>query len=434
MPLTDEQKATMQERIREAAGPMVAEAVDERFKKMEEARKAAGTTNGNGNGTSIAAGPELPENVGKALAAMMAMGKPKADDPRGLNFARFVGCLAAARNDPEKALSLGKKRYGEDSPVVLSMAKALSSQDAESGGFLVPDEISAELIELLRPASAFRQLNPRLLNMATGTLRIPKVTGGAIGGYIGENQNAPKSQQTVGQIVATAKKLAVLTPVSNDLIRRASISAETFVRDDLVAALAQLSDLAFIRGDGSGGQPKGLKSWAAAANQLLSGTSTPASVTLDLVDTDLGRCVQQLLDADVAIRNPGWLIEPRTWRFLFVLRDGNGNAVYRDELRGGTLWGFPFAMSTQIPRNLDFSGDTDNDETEIYFADYADVIIAEQEGMMVDASDTAAYHDGSNIIAAFSQDQTVIRAITEHDLIVRHEESVVVLNNVVYGA
>jgi HK97 family phage major capsid protein len=431
MPLTDEQKATMQERIREAAGPMVAEAVDERFKKMEEARKAAAEGS---NGGAPSKGGELAMDPNLALAQLLKMGHPKAEDPRGLNFARFVGCLAAARNDPEKALSLGKKRYGDDSTVVASMAKALSAQDAESGGFLVPDEISAELIELLRPASAFRQLNPRLLNMTTGTLRIPKVTGGAIGGYIGENQNLPKSQQTVGQIVATAKKLAVLTPVSNDLIRRASISAETFVRDDLVAALAQLSDLAFIRADGSGGQPKGLKSWAAAANQLLSGTSTPGSVTLDLVDTDLGRCVQQLLDADVAIRNPGWLIEPRTWRFLFVLRDGNGNAVYRDELRGGTLWGFPFAMSTQIPRNLDFSGDTDNDETEIYFSDFADVIIAEQEGMMVDASDTAAYHDGTNIIASFSQDQTVIRAITEHDLIVRHEESVVVLNNVVYGA
>lgn len=421
--LTQEQKDTLSARIREAAGPMVKEAVEAQIAKLEEGRE---------NGTK---GTKMfPEDVGQALAAMLKMGKPKAADPRGLNFARFVGCLAAAKNDPEKAQSLAKKRYGEDSAVVLAMGKALGAQDAESGGFLVPDEISSELIELLRPASAFRQLNPRILQTSTGTLRIPKVTGGAIGGYIGEHQNIPKSEQVVGQVVATAKKLAVLTPVGNDLIRRASISAETFVRDDLVASLAELSDLAFIRADGSGGQPKGLKSWAAAGNQLNSGTSIPASVTLDLVDTDLGSCVQQLLDANVAIRNPGWLIEPRTWRFLFTLRDGNGNAVYRDELRAGTLWGFPFAMSTQIPRNLDASGDADNDETEIYFADYADVIIAEQEGMMVDASDTAAYHDGTNVIAAFSQDQTVIRAIAEHDLIVRHEESVVVLNNVVYGA
>lgn len=62
----------------------------------------------------------------------------------------------------------------------------------------------------------------------------------------------------------------------------------------------------------------------------------------------------------------------------------------------------------------------------------ADVVIAENEMIEIDVSREAAYHDGNEVVAAFSQDQTVIRAIARHDLVVRHDYSVAVKTGVAY--
>ena len=446
MALTAERKKELEDLIAGIAGPVVKDLVAAQFAKLPEKPP---------QGTEVVAAPPLVPVVeappAEVTVVQRTINNLRADgvsvpyfveeankrmshrDPRGMDVARMIGCFLAAKGDVEKAQKIAERRYGTESRVTEGFTKALAATDADAGGFIVRDEMAAEIIELLRPASVVRQLGPRFAPLDSGTLRLPKMTGGASGGYIGENQNIPVDQQVFGQVVATARKLAVLTPISNDLIRRASASAETLVRDDLRDSLATRSDLAFIRGTGVGGEPKGLKNWTAPANVLASGTSTPASVSLGLVTEDIGRMLQALADANVSLRNPGWIIEPRTWRFLITIRDGNGNLVFRDEMSAGTLFGIPYGMTTQIPRNLDASSDGDNDETEIYLWDFADVIIAEATQLMIDVSDVAAYHDGTNVVAAFSQDQTVIRAILEHDLVVRHEESGVLLENVVYG-
>jgi len=97
-------------------------------------------------------------------------------------------------------------------------------------------------------------------------------------------------------------------------------------------------------------------------------------------------------------------------------------------MNNGTLFGFPFRVSTQVPRNLGAGSNT-----EIYFADYADVVLGETTQILLDVSSTAAYQSGASVKAAFSLDQTLIRAIVEVDLQVRHEESVVLVETVRWG-
>jgi hypothetical protein len=65
----------------------------------------------------------------------------------------------------------------------------------------------------------------------------------------------------------------------------------------------------------------------------------------------------------------------------------------------------------------------------VYFADFADVVIGEATTLLVDASTEAGYYDGSSQQSAFTLDQTVIRAIQEHDMAVRHAESVAVIKD-----
>jgi HK97 family phage major capsid protein len=189
--------------------------------------------------------------------------------------------------------------------------------------------------------------------------------------------------------------------------------------------MAIAEDAAFIRSDGTGNAPRGLRYWAPSGNIL----SANATINLQNIDRDLGIAILALLNSNVMLDNPGWLFSPRTWNFLATLRDGNGNKAF-PEMERGLLRGFPYSTSTQIPSNLGAG----TNESEVYFANFADVVIAEDPRFELEASSVAAYHDGSAVQAAFSLDQTVVRVIANHDMIVRHSEAISVLTGVKWGA
>jgi len=339
--------------------------------------------------------------------------------PKGQTCARIIRALAAGKGDPQRAAAWAEKQWKDS-----NVAKALAAGDATAGGFLVPEALASEIIELLRPQSVVRRMNPVTIPMDTGTLRLPTISGGAAAAYVGENVNITKTEPTFGQVVLTFKKLAALVPISNDLLRMPTVGADNIVRDDLVAAMAQRQDLAFIRDDGTADTPKGLRFWAPAANLL----NVNATVNLSNVTGDLAALVLQLRNNDVRMLRPGWLWAPRTEMFLATIRDGNGNYAFRDEMvQRGTFWGWPFGSTTQIPINLAV---TDTLESEIYLVDFADAVIGDFTSLVLDASGEAAYHDGTNVVAAFSLDQTVVRAIAQHDFVMRHSPSVAVLIDV----
>lgn len=346
----------------------------------------------------------------------------KATEP-GMLAAAFVKstaavALAAKQGRIISAVDFAAKAYGKDSPVV----KALSATSFTEGGAIVPEEVAADIIPLLRPASVIYSLNPTIQPMPTGVYQMPKVSGGAAAEYIGENTNAPKTQPSFGGVRLSAKKLAALVPVSNDWLRRSSATGDSTMRDDLVGAVGQRGDLAFIRGAGSEYSPKGLRYQVHASNII------PANATVNLanVTTDLGKLVLALANANIRFLRPGWVMAPRTWNYLMTVRDGNGNYAFRDELMQGRLWGWPYKWTTQVPVNLG-SG---TDESELYLADFADVVVGETERLEITTSSEAAYNDGSNVQAAFSLDQTVVRAIVEHDLGIRQDYCIAVLTAV----
>ena len=336
----------------------------------------------------------------------------------GEKLGAIVRCIAAGKGDVERAARIAGKFYGDDHAVT----KALAAGDGTAGGFLISGEMATDVIELLRPAAVIRRLNPLVVPMTRGSLTMPKLTGGATSTYAGENVDATKSEQTFGQLKLTYKKLITLVPVSNDLLRFSDFNADMIVRDDMIASMAQREDLAFIRGDGLLDTPKGLLNWVPAGNTF----AANGTVNLDNVTADLGTAVLNLEENNVRMIRPAWLMSPTTKQYLMTVRDGNGNYAFRDEMMRGTLWGFPFAYTTQIPANLGVG----TNESEVYLVDMADAVIGEAADIMLDVSTDAAYVEGGATISAFSRDQTVVRAISEHDFGMRHDASVSIITAV----
>lgn len=351
-------------------------------------------------------------------------GEPTPRTGKGYRAARFAMGMIIARTEGKAVAAAEIERQFGDKEV----AKALNTTGVATGGALIPQAFSNEIIELLRAETVIRQCEPTIYQMPGGNLTIPRLQAGATAGYQGELDDISASQETFDDLQLNAKKLTALVPVSNDLIRRAPANIEAIVRDDLVQTLARREDLAFLLGDGSGTSPIGLLNLCAAMNKLtVLAFSAPDNATI------LTAVVGVLLSMRLSLKNnfsrmirPRWISDPTFEAFLMGLRDQVGNFVYKDEMmQRGTLDGIPYKTTQQLPNNIATA--SGNNGSYLFLADFADVILAETLEMRIDASDVASYRDsGGNTVSTFTRDQTAFRVIEEHDFNLRHQGSVAV--------
>ena len=370
---------------------------------------------------------------------------------KGLVLGGVARMLGAGRGSTRDASDTASKLYGEQHPVT----KALVAGIGGSGGFIVPPEYINEIIEILRPMASVRAANPRTMPMPHGTMTLPAQTGAATASYSGEVSSITTSQQTLGQIVASYKKLTALVPVSNDLMRYADPAADAFVRDDLAKVIALREDLAFLVGDGTANTPRGFLSfanayalqqggaagvWSSSGNSVYASggnfiTSTE-SYTQATVANELAGMVNRLDTANVPDMRRMWFMHPRTYNYLFNLLNSLGLYVYRDELSKGTLLGYPLAKrSTQIPININ---DTTSANTVgasfIMLVEMTDAMILDSMTMELFVSREGSYTNSAGAqVNVVQVDETLIRAICEHDFQMRHPASVAIDQGVLWA-
>jgi HK97 family phage major capsid protein len=367
------------------------------------------------------------------VAAQVRAGNHETDP--SLIIGGMARMIAAGKGGVLESRAFSIDVLGERHPVTLALhgaagaKRALSASIGPSGGFLVPPDYVAELIEVLRPMTVVRASFPRVIPMPRGTMQMPRQNQAATASYGGESTAIPVSQQTVGQVVATYKKLTALTPITNDLMRYSDPGVDAIVRDDLAQVIARREDLAFIRGDGTSDSPIGFRSFA-LASQLI--TSNP-SYTLATAASELGGALNKIESANVPMENLGWAMHPRSKNYLLNVQNSNGFYVYREEMTlTKTLLGVPFKTTTQIPINLTVGGNSDT--SEIYLVAYNQAMLFDAMTLELAVSREGTYTDSNNnLVSVFQSDQTLIRAIAEHDFHMRHDEAISVITGVRYA-
>lgn len=336
--------------------------------------------------------------------------------PQALRFMIRGGSLTSAHS-----VAVADPAFGERHPVT----RALQVSAAAGGGFIVPPEYVSELIEVQRPMTVVRSAGPRVIPMGRGTMQMPRQNQAATATYGTELGAIPVSEPSVGQLIAAYKKLTALVPITNDLRRYSDPSIDMLVRDDLARVIALREDLAFIRGDGTGASPRGFASFALAGQKI---TST-AAYTLATAANELGGALNKLETANVAIQNPCWIMAPRSKNYLMNVQNTNGFYVFKDEMTAGKLLGYPFKTTTQIPTNLVVGGDSDC--SEIYLVEMSEAMVFDAMQMEISVSTEGTYVDASGAtVSTFQSDQTLIRAISEHDFLMRHDNAVVMITGV----
>ncbi|MCZ4340177.1 phage major capsid protein [Sphingomonadaceae bacterium G21617-S1] len=399
--LTAEEQAAFDGKMTEAAGLEASIKREEQLLALKSSAAAPVAVPG--------APPKVPAAVAEKLEA-------------GVMVGRIATTIAAVGGNDQRAMANHAATvFGDDTgQIVANMEQSTNTK----GGYLVDTAYSREFIDLLRPRVVIRQLGARSVPMPDGNLTMRKKTAGTSASYVGERTAAPTTDAAVNNLTMSAKRLTALVPITNQLIRRASFGVDQMVRDDLIDSASVKEDQQFLRGAVNALTPTGLRYLIAAGN-VLTMTATPTLIT---VSSDLGRLMLAVKNANVPMISCGWVMSPRVREFLANLRDGNGNLAYPSIELNNTLKGYAIGETTSVPDNL--GGGT---ESELYFGDFSQFLIGDTGQIALAASDTAAYDDGGTIRAAFSNDETVIRLIQEHDTQIRYDKAAAVLTGVTWA-
>lgn len=367
-----------------------------------------------------ASAASVQSEVTLPAAAPVAAATPKNPDDKGIEFGFMVHAIANAKGDKDRAVArLEHDGYG-------NVAAALSGATDGAGGVTIPRAQAADVIELLRPRVTVMNAGARMVDMPAGQVRNARQASSATASYAAENAATVESEQTFDAVDQNFKTLRSLVPVGNALLRHSSDAIGRLVRDDMLDVMGLRKDLGFLRGDGSAETPKGLGGWVLAGH-----TQTAIATGAAVVEASLRRMVSKVEDSDVMMTTGGWIMRASTKNFLASLRDPDSGAYLFPSIeRSGELLGYPILTTSQLPDNLGVGGD----ESEVFFADFNEMLVGDSMSLTLSSSSEAAYVDtGGNTVSAFQNDLTLMRAIEEHDFVPRHDVAISKLTGAGWG-
>ena len=146
--------------------------------------------------------------------------------------------------------TLGHKKSVENCKNFGIAIKAHTEGVNSQGGFLVPDEMAAELVTLREQYGVFRR-NAKIYRMTSDTLRIPRKNTGLTAFWVGEAIAATESTMGFDNVQLVAKKLTALTTVSNELLEDSIIDLASDVANEIAYQFAFKEDDAGFNGDGT---------------------------------------------------------------------------------------------------------------------------------------------------------------------------------------
>lgn len=130
-----------------------------------------------------------------------------------------------------------------------------------AGGFLVPEILAAEVIDLARAQTAAVRAGAKTVPMPAANFSFARVDSDPVAAWKGELLAATVSDMTFGRINLAARTLVTMCKMSVELAEDASNLSDV-VRTAMSSVMALEIDRAALRGEGGGITPLGLINWA----------------------------------------------------------------------------------------------------------------------------------------------------------------------------
>ena len=134
---------------------------------------------------------------------------------------------------------------------------ALSEGTDSSGGYSVPSELLAEVIDDMRAATVCIQAGARTVPLSTDSTRMLKIVKDPVPTWRAENSLVSESDPNFGAVEFKPRSLAVIVKASRELLAD-STNIDTAIRLAFAASMAQALDRAALFGTGQDNEPLGL--------------------------------------------------------------------------------------------------------------------------------------------------------------------------------
>lgn len=291
------------------------------------------------------------------------------------------------------------ERLGE----VRKVMDAYSAVDPAAGGFLIPETMRSEIMQLALETSIVRS-RATVITMSTPTQVMPFVdsttnVGSVFGGmvfYWTEESSAPTiTQAKFGRVKLEANKLMGLAAVPNELWADAP-ALSSWLRQAMPLGIAFYEDSAFLTGNGAG-QPLGVLTSDALVVVDKDTGQEADTITVNNVLNMYSRMLPSSMGRGV------WIANQTTFKELMTLSISvgvGGAPVSLVNVNAGppmTMLGQPLIFTEKVP--------TLGDQGDICFVDLTYYLIGDRQAVSVETSEHRY----------FDADQTALKVIERVD-------------------
>lgn len=405
------------------------EAQIESFKKSEQMRARAAVS---ANAPASDRETTTRDNGGPALEPRVpAVPDVKMTPDQEVSIVAAATLKARYHNKPALKI-LQDEGYGIFAEKLMRSMKERAVTSTTGGvDVFLPDTISANIIEMLRPETTFFQGNPKRIQFTHGKFKAARGATGATASYVGEGAKKPVTEPTFDSIQMSSKKLAAIVLITEEARDWSLPNIDAYIRDDLRKAMSQAIDLNAYFGTGAGDSPTGILVQNVPTFDAADFFANPVAPTLEELDAMASRLILSLTLANIgASQTWAWLMSYRTLEFLKNVRTGDaGNGFYAfPELQlPQPRWkGFRVLVTNQVPIN----GGATTDETKIALIDFSHVLYGEEGGIVVKTSTEATVDVSGTLVHLWQQNMYGILTEHRHDFGLRYLDAAAVMDHV----
>jgi HK97 family phage major capsid protein len=227
-------------------------------------------------------------------------------------------------------------------------AKAMSVGSDPDGGYLVPVAVSSRMLSIVYETSPMREL-ATVETIGTDAIEYPIDDDEADCGWVGETEARTETgTPQVGVQRIPVHEMYAMPKATQKLLEDASIDVEAWLGRKVGEKFGRTEATAFISGTGVK-QPRGILSYASGTTRGMVERGAAGHATAITADS--------LLRLSTSLKEPytagaSWLMRRATTTAVMLLKDGNGQYMWRPGLEAGkpsVLLGSPVREAADMP-------------------------------------------------------------------------------------
>lgn len=350
--------------------------VDEHLARLRNADKA----------NKAAAAPVAGADPAAATAARGAVvvATVRSAVQKGIPFMRLLGAKYLGRMQQRDPADVAKAMFGDTPEVEMILRAPVTPGTTTGATFAEPlvqyQNMASEFVDMLRPATIIGRIPG--LRRVPFNIKVPRATSGASVNWVGEAKVKPVSSMAFDSLTLGFYKVAGIIPITMELMRFSNPAAEGLIRDELINAVAYLTDRDFL--DPTKAEAVGV-SPASITNGVTPITAT--GITADALRADLGTLLVEYAEANMGVGGLVLVMTSSQAIRISLMRNTLGQKEFEGLTpSGGTLEGIPVITS----ENIVATGGSPADGGLIVAINATDVLLADDGGVEIDVSTEAS--------------------------------------------